>query len=475
MVRHYDVIAFGTGSSMNIVSALLERGGARRRRPRIAVIENSMVGGICLTRGCIPSKMLLEVARNVRRILEAGKFGIRVSYQGVDFPAVMERVWRRIYEESKMIESSLKRHPLIDLYQTTGTFVGDYTVDVGGREIVGDTILLGLGSRPAIPKVPGVEDVDYYTSDNFFRDLRELPRRTVVVGGGFVGLELGFFLAMMGSQVTVLQRRDRILPEEEPEISELLRQELSKYMDIRTNHEVVEFRRKGERKVVVAENKLTGDNVEFEADAILIAAGRASNSDITRPEKTGVKVDEGGWVVVDEYLRTTKEGIWAFGDATGRLMFKHKANYESMIVYRNAFLGEEVKADYRAVPHAVFTEPEVASVGLKEEEAAREHDILVGFATYGDTAKGEAMMAEHYFVKVILDRETLRILGAHIIGPEASILIQEVVNLMYADGTARAIYRGMHIHPALSEVVERAFYHLHEPGEWRAHLHAHHH
>lgn len=471
VVKHYDMVVIGTGSAMNIVSALLERGF----KGRIAVVENSMVGGICLTRGCIPSKMLLEVARNVRRIREARRLGIETRIESVDFAGVMERVWSRIYRESREIEESLKRHPRIDLYQTTGAFVGDYTIDVGGREIEGDTIILGLGSRPAVPKVPGVDEIDYYTNDNFFRDLRALPKRTVVVGGGFVGLELGFFLAMMGSQVTVLQRRDRVLPEEEPEVSELLERDLSRYMDIRTNHEVVEFRRKGDVKVVVAENKLTGDNVEFEADAVLVASGRASNADVTRVEKTGVKTDEKGWVVVDEHLRTTKEGIWALGDATGKLMFKHKANYDSIIVYRNAFLGQNVKADYHAVPHAVFTEPEVASVGLKEREALEKgYDILVGYADYGETAKGEAMMAEGYFAKVILDRETFRILGAHIVGPEASILIQEVVTLMYThEGSAEPIYNGMHIHPALSEVVERAFYHLHEPGEWRRHLHAH--
>ncbi len=468
MVKHYDVIAFGTGSAMNIVSELINQGA----NLRFAVIENNMVGGICLTRGCIPSKLLLEVARNVRRIREAGKFGINARIESLDFTGVMERVWRRIYRESKEIEYSLKHHPLIDLYQVDGVFVGDYTVDVGGREIEGEKILLCTGSKPKIPQVPGIDLIDYYTNDNFFRELRKLPKRTVVVGAGYVGLELGFFLAMMGSQVTVLGRRSRILPEEEPEVSELLERDLSQYMDIRTNHEVVEFRKNGDRKIVVAENKLTGDNVEFEADAILIAAGRASYSDVTRPEKTGVKTDEKGWIIVDEYLRTSKEGIWAFGDATGRMMYKHKANYESIIVYRNAFLGEEVKADYHAVPHAVFTEPEVASVGMKEEEAKKKYDILVGYATYDETAKGEAMMVKDYFVKVILDKETFRILGAHIVGPEASILIQEIVNLMYTESqTAEPIFRGMHIHPALSEVVERAFFHLHEPEEWHRHEH----
>ena len=156
-------------------------------------------------------------------------------------------------------------------------------------------------------------------------------------------------------------------------------------------------------------------------------------------------------------------------------MFKHKANYESQILYHNAFHGENIRVDYHAVPHAVFTEPEIASVGMKEEEASKKYDILVGYYRYQDTAKGEAMMVKEYFAKVIVDRETLRILGAHIVGPEASILIQEIVNLMYThDGTAIPIFRGMHIHPALSEVVERAFYNLREPEAWR-HPHYHEH
>lgn len=468
MVKHYDVIVFGTGSAMNIVSELINQG----TEARFAVIENNMVGGICLTRGCIPSKMLLEVARNIYRIKEASKFGIEATLKPPDFAYIMERVWQRIYKESREIEHSLKHHPLIDLYQTDGVFVGDYTVDVGGREIEGDKILLCTGSKPKTPKIPGIDEVEYYTNDNFFRDLRKLPRKTVIVGAGYVGLELGFFLAMMGSNVTVLGRRPLVLPEEEPEISQLVQRDLSRYMNIKTNHEVVELRASGERKIVVAENKATGENLELDADAILIASGRASYSDITRPEKTGVKTDDKGWIIVDEYLRTTKKDIWAFGDATGRMMFKHKANYESIVVYYNAFKGEEVKADYHAVPHAVFTEPEVASVGLKEEEARKKFDILVGYASYGETAKGEAMMVEDYFVKVILDKESFRILGAHIVGPEASLLIQEIVNLMYTEsGSAEPIYRGMHIHPALSEVVERAFFHLHEPEDWHRHVH----
>ncbi|RLE58070.1 MAG: dihydrolipoyl dehydrogenase, partial [Thermoprotei archaeon] len=168
MVEHYDIIAFGTGSAMNIVSQLYSMG----HRPRVAVIENNMVGGICLTRGCIPSKLILYPAVMVRRILESRKLGLDVQIKSIDFTGIMERAYQTIYRESKEIEQSLKEHPLIDLYQVDGTFVGDYTVDVGGREIEAETILLCTGSKPRIINVPGLEEVKYYTNENFFREIR---------------------------------------------------------------------------------------------------------------------------------------------------------------------------------------------------------------------------------------------------------------------------------------------------------------
>ncbi|MCD6563870.1 MAG: dihydrolipoyl dehydrogenase [Thermoproteales archaeon] len=460
MVKHYDIIAFGTGSSLNIVSELLNLG----RPIKVAVIENDMIGGICLTRGCIPSKMLLYPAITVRRILESRRLGIEANISQINFEEIMSRTYNSIASESREIEESLVKHPYVDLYKGNGTFVGEYTVDVNGKEIEGDIILLCTGSKPYIPPIDGLDEVEYLTNDNFFRDLRQLPRKFVIIGGGYIAVELGFFMAMMGSKVTIIGRRPRIMHNEEPEISELFQRDLSKYMKLLINHEAIEVRKKGEKIIVTAENKETKDNVEVEADKILIATGRASNSDITRPEKTGVRINEKGWILTDKYLQTSKQDIWACGDANGIHMYKHKANYESQILFYNAFLNRKVAVTYHAVPHAIFTEPEIASVGMKEKEAAEKYDILVGYYKYENTAMGEAMMVKDYFAKVIVDRETYRILGAHIVGPEASILIQEIVSLMYTnDMSAIPIFRGMHIHPAMSEVVERAFYNLREP------------
>ena len=465
MVKEYDVIAFGTGSALNIVSEVV----ARWPKTRIAVIEKDIVGGICLTKGCIPSKMILYPAELLAQIERAELFGIEARVENVDPNLILKHTRDMVYRESRAIEESLNKHPRIDLYKGVGEFIGEYTVKVGDEVIRGEKILLCTGSRPFIPPIPGLEEVGYLTSDNFF-ELKALPKRVAILGGGYVGLELGFFMAMMGSKVTILEMLPRIAAQEEPEISELLRRELSRYMDIRVNHKVVEVFKRGEDKIVVAENTATRENVEIAADEILVATGRRSNSDITKPEKTGVKTDKKGWIITNEYLETTKPNIWAFGDANGKYMFKHKANYEARIVFHNAFLGARIKADYSAVPHAIFTYPEVASVGMREEEAAEKYDILVGYSRYEDTAKGSIMLLKDYFVKVIIEKETYRILGAHIIGPHASILIQEVVNLMYTqERSAKPIYDGMHIHPALSEVVENAFLHLHEPEVWKHH------
>ena len=193
----------------------------------------------------------------------------------------------------------------------------------------------------------------------------------------------------------------------------------------------------------------------------MLACGRGPVSDILHPERAGIKTDSQGWILVDEYLQTTSPNVWAFGDATGRYLFKHKGNYDSQVVFNNAVLGRKIPYDYHAVPHAVFTDPEIASVGLKESEAVQRlgsDKVLIGFERYEDTAKGEAMAVKRYFVKVIVESDSFRILGAHIIGPQASILIQEIINLMYTpDQSARPLMNAMHIHPALSEVVQRAF------------------
>lgn len=331
-------------------------------------------------------------------------------------------------------------------------------------------ILLCTGSRPAVPPVAGLEKVGYLTSDTLL-GLEELPESVAVIGGGYIAAEYGHFLAAMGAEVTVIGRNPRFLPAEEPEVSALARRELGRHLTIVTGHEV---RRAGKNAAgeirLIARDRLGGKDAEFVADAVLVTSGRRPNTDLLHPERAGIRTDAHGWIAVDEYLRTSSPNVWAFGDANGKYLFKHVGNYEAKIVYQNAVLGERVKATYDAVPHAVFTDPEIAAVGPGEQEAAErygEDGILIGFQRYEETAKGVAMGVKDGFVKVILERATLKILGAHIIGPFASILIQEIVTAMYFPvGTAEAVMESMHIHPALPEVVQRACLNLMTPHEY---------
>ncbi len=461
-MKEYDLISIGTGSAMSIVTQALNEDP----NLDIAVIENEKPGGICLTRGCIPSKLLLYPAEVVNSIKEADRFGVDVDINSIDFQQIMERMRDHVNTQSESIGTNLRNSTDLDFYEDDAQFVDDYTLKVGNKKIKGEKIILGTGSRPSIPPIDNLEETGYLTSKTFL-DIKELPESIVIIGGGYIAAEYGYFLAMMGSDVTIIGRNTQFVPSEEQEISEVLEKKLSRYMDIYTGYEVKKTKEKSGKKWVLA--KSDKDKIEVKGEELLIATGRQSNSDILKSENSGVKTDDRGWIEVNDHLRTSKENIWALGDATGEHMFKHVANYEAKIVYENAIEGRESTVDYHAVPHAVFTYPQVASVGMKEKEASEKHDILVGYYPFEDTAKGSAMEIEDYLVKVIVDSEDYRILGAHIVGPEASVLIQEIINLMYTQKqTFLPIYYGMHIHPSLSEVVERAFSNLH------SHKHEHH-
>jgi mycothione reductase len=455
-MKEYDVVVVGSGSAMNIVEPLIEE----NPKIRVAVIDKDEPGGICLTRGCIPSKILLYPAEVLRAIERAGEFGISVEVKGVDFHAVMGRMRRLIDADIDSIRRGLSESENIDYYHAAAEFVAPYTMTVEGETIKGKMFLLGAGSSAVIPKVDGLEAAGYLTSDTVLR-LTELPESIAIIGGGYIAAEYGHFFASMGSRVTIIGRNPRFLPGEEPEVSALAKRELGKRMTIATNQEVIEVRRGGgSGKVVTTKDKTSGGTVQVEVSEVLVAAGRGPTTALMHPERAGIKTNERGWLAVDEYLQTSQPDVWALGDATGRYLFKHKANYDSQVVYYNAVLKQRVAADYHAVPHAVFTDPEVAAVGMGEAEAVRKSGagrVMVGFHRYEDTAKGEAMNLRDYFVKILVDGETSRILGAHVIGPQASVLIQEIVAAMYTQTRGVAsIYEAMHIHPALSEVVERA-------------------
>lgn len=400
-------------------------------------------------------------------IREAKKLGITAEVKEIDFAGIMERMRVKVAAGRNRIRESLEKAEEFDYYAGEASFTGEYTLTVGGADIRAKTVFLTTGARPLIPPIRGIEGVEYLTNETVL-GLTDRPASMIIIGGGYIAAEFAHFFEAVGTDVTVIQRNKRLVPEEEPEVSELLKRSLSGRMKVHTDTEVIEVRQQGGMVTVTGLERGSGKHIEHTAAALLIAAGRRSNADILNVGKTGVRTDERGFISVDEYYETSKKGIWSFGDAIGRKMFRHTANAEAEMAWHNASHGKKSRMNYLTVPHAVFSWPEIASVGLTEAEAVKlmgKNQVMAGTARYSETARGEAMLETEAFAKAIVHRKTGKVLGFHIIGPQASVLIQEVVNAMANDGNLWSIANGQHIHPALPEVVLRAFGRLREPGQ----------
>lgn len=445
-VKSYDVIVIGSGSGGTIVDAALNQG------LRVAWVDKGPVGGTCINVGCVPSKILVVPANHIVEIHEARKLGIEAELGEVDFAAIMERARRPRGRTQQHIRGAVEDVDALDFYETETYFVDSHTLQVGEMRIQGDKIFIVAGARPAIPPVEGLDEIPYLTNDTVF-DLNERPESLVIIGGGYIACELGHFFSAVGADVTIVQRNARLIPEEEPEISDLLLRKMSERMRILTATEAVAVHPEGRGYTVVGENRRTGERLEVTGTHVLVATGRTSNADLLRVADAGIETDARGYIVANAYLQTNVKNVWALGDIIGKYMFKHTANREASLAWHNSQHPHQAPMDYGAVPHAVFAYPEIASVGMTEAEARQGHNILVGKAMYDDVAYGIALVEREGFAKAIVNADSRELLGFHIVGPYAAILIQEVVNAMAAGDAIGQVRQGIHIHPALPELI----------------------
>ena len=334
--------------------------------------------------------------------------------------------------------------------------MSEKTLEVNGERISAETVVIAAGARPRVPEISGISDVPYVTSDDALR-LPQQPRRLTIVGGGYIAAEMGHFFGSLGTEVTIIQRGPLLVQQEDTDISQRFTEVYRRKFHLLLGAQVSRARRDGDQITVEVSQNGTTESVE--SDVLLIAAGRIPNSDLLDVTRTGVKVDQRGFVKVDEYLQTAAPGVWALGDIVGKNLLKHSANLEAAYVAHNIFNPDsKVAVDYHAVPHAIFASPQVAGVGLTEQRA-NELGISYIAATYDyyDTAYGSSIEDQDGFVKVLADAESREILGCHIIGTDASVLIQEVANAMRLRQTTDVITQSIYVHPALPEVVQRAF------------------
>ena len=450
-MTHYDLAVIGSGSGNSIV----DRRFADRR---VALVEHGTFGGTCLNVGCIPTKMFVHPADLAGVTDHADRVDVDLRLEGVRWPQLRDRIFRRIDPISEAGRRWRRdRNEHVTLVEEHARFVGLRELETdSGERISADLVVIAAGSRAVVPDIPGLESVPHHTSDTVMR-LDELPRRLAIIGGGLVSAEFAHVFGSFGTEVTVVNRSNALLRSEDEEVSERFTELARDRWDVRlgTTVDHVEPRGGGVRLHLEHDGEVT----PLDVDVLLVATGRVSNADLLDPAATGVEVDDAGRVVVDDYQRTTAEGVWALGDVSSAYQLKHVANLEARVVQHNLLHPDDlVAADHRFVPSAVFTSPQVASVGLTEREAAeRGTRYVTSRQMYADVAYGWGMEDTTSFAKVLADPETGLILGGHIIGPHASVLIQPLVQAMSFGQTAREVARGQYwIHPALSEVVENA-------------------
>lgn len=450
---HYDLIIVGTGSGNSILTPDFDD-------KKVAIVEKGKFGGTCLNVGCIPTKMYVLAAEHAFAAREAGKLGVDLEFHGADWDAIKERVFDNRIDLIAKGGENYRRNECdnVTVYDMEASFVGPKTLKTGrgGVEetITADTIILAAGARPFIPE--WAKGVTYHTNEDVMR-LDELPKSMTIVGGGFIAMEFAHVFDALGTDVTIISRSPLLRPLDE-DLRDPFNEIATQRYTTHIGHTVASATEDGSQVTLTLD-----DDTQVTSDALLIATGRIPNSDTLNVAAGGIETHDDGRVKVDEFGRTTAEGVWSLGDLSSPYQLKHVANAEMRAVTHNVLAtwrgnGALVPMPHDHVPSAIFTHPQIATVGLTEQQAIEAgHDVTVKVQNYGDVAYGWALEDSTGLVKLIADRTTGKLLGAHYMGPQASTLIQQMITVMAYDLDLREFPRSQYwIHPALAEVTENA-------------------
>lgn len=464
----YDLIIIGSGSGNSLIDPRLDG-------LKIAMVDHSeRYGGTCLNVGCIPTKMFVLPADHVRDAEDAGRLGVQQQTNSVDFRAIRDRIFGRIDAISDGGLDWRQRQPHVDVHRETASFVDPHTLELSpsGRRISADRIVLAAGSRPRHVVVPDPEIAHLvHTSDTVMR-IDDLPQRMIILGGGFVAAEFGHVFSSYGTDVLIVNRSTQLLRHEDRDVSERFTDLAREHLRLALGEQVIAITRAPDGGVRVTTRDARGVEEQHDADLVLNATGRIPNGDRLNLEAAGVEVDDRGFVKVDNHQRTCVDHIWALGDVSSPWMLKHVANHEMRVVMHNLLHPEDLRtSDHHFVPHAVFANPQIGSVGKTEQELEAEgRPYLVKVQNYGDVAYGWAMEDKHHFAKLLADPRTGLLLGAHVMGPQAATLVQQLIHMMQFGQDIESVATQQYwIHPALPEVIENALLALVEQRrEWLA-------
>src|SRR4051812_728371 len=453
VTQHYDLAIIGTGSGNSLVTADFDD-------KRVAVIEGGTFGGTCLNKGCIPTKMFVYAADVARDVRAAGRYGVDATLDGVRWTDVRDRIFGRIDPISEGGRRYRVEGPNTTAYLGHARFTGERTLTVrcqDGREetLTADQVVVAAGAHPVVPDVVSESGVPFHTSDTVMR-IDELPARLAIIGGGFIAAEMAHVFASFGVHVTVVARGSLLLRHLDTDIAQRFTDLAREQWDLRTGTSVVAV----ERGAGPTGVRLRLDSTAVvEADLLLVATGRRPNTAGLGVEAAGLRLLEDGRIEVDQFGRTAAPGVWALGDISAPYQLKHVANAEARTIAHNLVHPHDLRAlPHAHVPSGIFSHPQIATVGLTEQECVDlrlEHVAYV--QAYGDTAYGWAMEDTTSVCKLVADPSSGLLLGAHLMGPQATSLIQPLVQGMAFGTTVGQLARGQYwIHPALAEVVENA-------------------
>ncbi len=449
-MKKYDLIVIGSGGGSKLVRPCADMG------LKVAVIERDKLGGTCLNHGCIPSKMLIHPADIGVQIQEASRFSIQVATDfTVDFKRLVNRVNSTIDIESESIAPLYEKHENIDLYWGEARFQADKVIRVEDEILTAERIFLPVGCRPTIPAIAGLSDTPFWTYNEALRNTKQ-PKKLLIIGGGYIATELGHFFGSLGTDVEFLQR-STFLRREDRDVQKEFEKVFTERFDCKLGIDYQEVSYdKGTFTVRYKDRQ--GHECKSSGDQLLVVTGVQPNSDTLFLENSVIQLDRNGYIKVDNHLQTTVEGVYAFGDVIGRSLYRHTANFEGEYLFRSLY-GEpnEAPITYPPVPHAVFSNPQIGGVGKKEQELEAEGiDYYVGLNRYADSAMGMALRSEYGFVKLLFEKGSDQLLGAHIIGEEAATMVHMLIAYMQMGATLQDLLDTIYIHPALPEVVRNA-------------------
>jgi len=445
---NFEAIVIGTGQAGPSLAFRLAAKGMK-----VAVIERHLVGGTCVNTGCTPTKALVASAYAAQMARRAAEYGVAVGGEiGVDMKRVKERKDDIVARSRDGLTAALENAENITLYRGHARFVSPREVETGAERIGADRIFINVGGRASIPDMPGVDAVPYLTNSSMM-EIDFLPRHLIVVGGSYVGLEIGQIYHRFGSEVTVVEMAPRLVHREDEDVSAALREILEREgVNVRLGAKCISLAKREEE--IVTRLDCTEGAPEVAGSHLLLAVGRQPNTDELGLGLAGVKCDDRGYIVVDDELRTNVPGIWALGDCNGRGAFTHTAYNDFEIVAANVLEGDKRRVSDRVVAYALYTDPPLGRVGMSMTDARKSgRRVLVAERPMTQIARAIEKSETQGFVRILVDGDSKEILGASLLGTGCDEAVHAVIDLIYAKAPYTVMQRAMHIHPTVSELL----------------------